>query len=124
MSKTLGLQPSFITGQPDIYFVDGQIAFVTEKEYVAQRIQTRLLLFLGEWFLDTSQGVDWFGSILTKPVNMVTIEGILKATIINTPDVTELLTFTSDFQKGVREYNVNFSVDTVYGQVNGGVSSG
>ena len=124
MASTLGLQINTVNGQPDIYFVNGQLAFVVDEFYVAQRIQTRLLLFLGEWFLNTNEGVDWYGSILVTPYNPVLVEGILKATIINTPDVLELLSFSSSFDPGVRKYTVTFSVDTTYGAVNGSVNSG
>ncbi len=35
-------------------------------ETIRQRISHRLKMFANEWFLDTSQGVDWFG-IFEKP---------------------------------------------------------
>lgn len=124
MSSSLGLKINPVNGQQDIYFVDGQLAFVTDADYVAQRIQTRLLTQLGEWFLDTSIGVDWYGSIFVKPVNLVLVEAILKQTIINTPDVNALLSFESDFEVDTRQYNVVFTVDTVYGPVDGGLSNG
>ena len=124
MSSTLALR-QLSSGNYDIAFDStGQITFVTEKSYVAQRVTTRLQLFLGEWFLDTSQGVDWWGSILTKPFNPIIAEGLIKATILNTPDVTDLLTFEATFSSDIRTYDINCSIDTIYGETTVGVSNG
>lgn len=101
----------------DIYFVNGQLAFVTEKDYVAQRVRTRLQLFLGEWFLDISQGVPWFEEILVKPANIVTTQALIKNTILNTPEVTGIESYSDSFDPVNRKYTVNTVINSIYGQV-------
>lgn len=102
----------------DIYFVDGQIAFVTGKQYTAQRIRTRLQLFLGEWPFDTSQGVPWLEQIFVKPVVLVTVEALIKNTILGTPTVTELVSYSDHLDRVNRIYSVNFSVNSDNGTIN------
>ena len=115
MSTTLALTND--SNSQDIYFVEGQLAFVTGKDYVAQRVRTRLQLFLGEWFLDTSQGVPWFQEILVKPANIVTTQALIKNTILNTPDVTGIESYSDSFDGTSRTYTVTAVINSVYGQV-------
>lgn len=118
MSLSLALKIA-ANGSQDIYFDDnGQIAFVTGKQYTAQRIKTRLQLFLGEWAYDTSQGVPWFEQVFVKPADIITIESIIKNTILETPNVIALLSYTDSLNRSIREYTVNFSVDTTDGTIN------
>ena len=117
MSSSLAIKNAS-NGCQDIYFDDsGQLAFVTGKEYTAQRIRTRLQLFLGEWVFDTSQGVPWFEQVFVKPADIITIESIIKNTILETPNVISLLSYTDNLNHATREYSVNFSVDTTDGIV-------
>lgn len=92
----------------DIYFVNGQLAIVDAQAYTAQRIRTRLQLFLGEWPFDTSQGVPWLEKVFIKPANLVTIQAIIKSTIINTPTVTALTSYSDNFSRLTRNYSVQF----------------
>ena len=49
----------------DLYLENGTVALTaTLAETVAQLIRRSLLLFKGEWFLDPTQGIPWFQSIL------------------------------------------------------------
>ncbi|WHL27754.1 hypothetical protein QJS63_26220 [Pseudomonas juntendi] len=52
---------------------NGDLAMGQEKlltgysaEEVAQNVRTRLKFFLGEWFLNTADGTDWFGVCWAK----------------------------------------------------------
>lgn len=96
----------------DIYFLDGQIAFVTGINYTAQRIRTRLQLFLGEWPFDTSQGVPWFESVFVSNPNIVTVQSVIKNTILETPHVISLTSYSDNLDRSSREYTVQFSAIT------------
>jgi hypothetical protein len=82
---------------------------------VAQAIETRLLLYLGEWFLDTSDGTPWFQSILGKPYSS-NLDIYVKQRILGTPNVTSIVSFTSAFNGPTRTYTMTTVVDTAYGQ--------
>ncbi len=101
----------------DIFFDAGQIAFVVDKDYTAQRIKTRLQVFYGEWKYDTSQGVPWIEEVLIKPANLVTIQAIIKNTIINTPTVTSITSYQDNFNRSTRGYSVTFTVTSENGNI-------
>ncbi len=56
------------------------------KPAVAQNIQTRLLMFLGDCFFAVTQGPDWFNLLGAK--NQVAINLAVNDTLVNTPGVT------------------------------------
>ncbi len=95
----------------DIYTQNYQLARVSDNEQIAQRISTRLKLLLGEWFLDTGQGVPWFERILVKSPNRAIVQGVLKRTIIQTPGVNELVGFDI-IERDARKIMVQFTVTT------------
>lgn len=89
--------------------------FVTGTEATAQALTTRLKLFLGEFFLDKNDGVDYFGSILTKPFNLGKAELILKERILETDGIKELVSFEALFDSETRRLTINFTVIDEYG---------
>lgn len=71
----------------------GSKMFKTGKEQVAQNIETRLLWFYGEAFLDSRRGTPWFQTILGKNTGLER-EAALKKVILETEGVDKLLSFT------------------------------
>jgi hypothetical protein len=117
MSLSMALKTAS-NGSQDIYLDEnGQIAFVTGQQYTAQRIKTRLQLFLGEWAYDTSQGVPWLEVVFAKPADIVTIEAVIKNTILETPNVISLLSYSDQLVRKIREYIVQFSANTTEGTI-------
>lgn len=116
MATTFALKQTPSASQ-DIFFDAGQIAFVVDKDYTAQRIKTRLQVFYGEWKYDTSQGVPWLEEVLIKPANLVTIQAIIKNTIINTPTVTSITVYQDNFNRSTRGYSVTFTVTSENGNI-------
>jgi hypothetical protein len=92
----------------DLQFVDG-------LDYIAQKLKIRLWFLLGEWFLDTTEGVPYFEEILVKTPDISKIETILKSTILETDGVTEMLIFNTTFDRALRKFTVTFTVNTIYG---------
>lgn len=85
---------------------------VNSPTMVGQSVQTRLLLWRGEWFLDTSEGTPWLQNILgtrTKPVYDLAIQ----ERILATPGVKSIVSYTSQLQPG-RKLLVQCTVDTIY----------
>lgn len=82
---------------------------------VAQNVQTRLLLFLGEWFLDTSDGTDWNGSVLGKYTRGL-YDTIIRARILGTVGVTSIVqgTYTSAVNPQTRALSVSCQIITQF----------
>jgi hypothetical protein len=86
----------------DLDLTDNEFSLVTGAEAVAQDVRSRLLFFLGEWFLDTRLGVDWFGTVLVKNPNWPAIHAMFRKVIRETPGVREVTHLTFDFNAGTR----------------------
>ncbi len=100
---------------------DGDIStsgqqFATEREEIAQTVQTRLRLFLGEYFRDVTDGTPWWESILGKEGTLSSKEAIIKNRIIRTEGVTRILSFSTNYDNSTRAYSVNAGILTIYGE--------
>jgi hypothetical protein len=82
---------------------------------VGQNIKTRLLLILGEWFLNINVGMPWRTLLGPKPAATVTLEDSVRQTIVTTVDVVEITAFSFDFDHTTRKATINVTVLTVYG---------
>ena len=100
----------------DLIIEKGQLKLVEDAAETIQHVRSRLLFYLGEWFLDLQAGTPYFQEIFTKPANLANIESILKSRILNTPGVSRLLEFTMDYEgSSNRRLTVSFSAETIYG---------
>lgn len=97
-----------LTDDEDLFFENGGYTLVTGIDEVIQRLKVKLGVVLGEWFPDTTQGVPYFEQILVKNPDFESIQSIFKSTILNDPDVDELLEFDMDQDKESRKLTVTF----------------
>ena len=76
-------------------FVDNtrNLALIYNEDQIIQAIRTRLLFFLGEYFLDSTVGFPWYELVLKSNVNTSSIESRIKLEITNTPGFTRLTYF-------------------------------
>ena len=72
---------------------------------------------IGEWFLDTTSGVDYFGRVLGKRQQRSLVEATLRDAIVSVRNVKELLRFAVDFVPETRAFLLDFEVDTQFGPV-------
>lgn len=79
--------------------VNGNLVLVDD---VAQRVRTRLRMFLGEWFLDTADGTPYFQDILVKSPNLVLIRSAIRERILETEGVTGIEKFDMTFDRVYR----------------------
>lgn len=96
---------------------------ISYPDAVAQAIKTRMLLFLGEWWMNTSDGLPLFQQILGQRAKMNIIEGILVNRIrgLRMPDqryaVTSVSNVITTYDPETRDFTFSCSVDTVYGKL-------
>lgn len=94
-------------------------------EAVGQSVKTRLLLFAGEWFLNTAAGTPWGGFPLNDLVvqqgrilaehTQLSRDAAVRDRIISTEGVTTLAEYGSSFNRNTRAFHINATIDTVYG---------
>ncbi len=94
------------------------LKLLTGIDYYKQKVRIKLQFFLGEWFLDTEKGVDWYGTILVKNPNLTNVDNLLKVTVLESPGVIELLQWQSSFNIQNRTYTVIFEANTDAGELN------
>lgn len=93
-----------------LLITNGDLVLTLGADAVKQHITQRLKMFVGEWFLNLSEGVPYFQNILIKNPNPDIVDGLLKDTILSTPCVDELLSFNLDYSASLRTLTVDFSV--------------
>lgn len=101
----------------DDYVFGGNLAsfFIDHPEAPAQAVKTRLMLQLGEWFVDTSDGTPWKTKVLGKYTS-ATRDPVLRNRILGTQGVSAIALYASQFDPETRQYDVQAQIDTVYGK--------
>lgn len=80
-------------------------------EAVRQSLQTKLRTFRGEWILDTTYGIDYFGSVLGK-ASQQEVDALYTSEILSHPEVTKINRFVSTYNPYTRFYDVDIDIDT------------
>lgn len=93
--------------------------FFSDIYAVAQAIQTRLLLFEGEWWESLTEGTPMWQSILGHggQGNVAAISLLLQQRILGTPYVTGLTSVAATFNSSTRQFQFAASVQTQFGPV-------
>ena len=92
----------------DIVLIDG-------KERLLQQLKIRLETIHGEWFLDTTVGVEYYEAIWVKNPNLTIINAIIKKVILTTEDIVEVMTFSSSLNAAERKLTISFTAMTTFG---------
>lgn len=79
-------------------------------ETTAQLVRCRLHMFLGEWFLDNTIGVDYIGKVFIKSPNLGQIAALLRGAILGTPGVLSLLSYSQSLNTATRKLTVTCSI--------------
>lgn len=92
------------------------LRFVSDAEAIGQHIRQRLKFYLGEWFLDTRIGLDWFGDVLGgSPERRSVAEAMIKREVLATPGVTGIAEIDIRVDRATRGLIVErLSVETVF----------
>lgn len=109
----------------DITFINGDCPVTSSvSESLQQRLKIRLTTMLGEWFLDTSVGIDYFGSVLTKVKSKSTVDLIFQSEIVKDDYVDSIETFESTLDSSTRKYSLTFSVKATDGSLTESITIG
>jgi len=97
-----------------------------QPEGVGQSVMTRLLLFTGEWFLNTSEGTPWGGFPLNDLVvqqgrilgvhTQLSRDAAIRERILTTNGVITINDYDSVLDPDSRGFVVNATIDTIYGR--------
>lgn len=104
--RALSTTGDYQLGRAGLFLIDSPSA-------VAQAIKTRLLLWAGEWFLNSAEGTPYEQSILGYGTQ-TTRDLAIKERILGTPGVVQLIQYASSVS-GQRKMTVTATVETLYG---------
>lgn len=104
-----------LTGDGDYSFGNGQLDFwVNVPEAVGQAVQTGLLLWQGEWFLNTDLGTPYATNILGKRTKDQA-DTAIRQQIALTQGYVSIDTYESVLDPNNRALTVTTTVNTIYG---------
>lgn len=99
----------------DYTFGNGQLDFYRDvPEAVGQACKTRLLLWLGEWFLDIAEGTPFMQGILGKH-SQDQASTTIQDRVSGTQGLVDITNFVSEVDPDIRSYSAEFNIDTIYG---------
>lgn len=96
----------------DWQFGKGRNDYQSGINAIEQNIKTRLQSFLGDCFFAISEGIDWFNLLGSK--NQIALELAVRAVILNTDQVTGLVSSSVDVDAFTRRITMTYKVNTVY----------
>jgi hypothetical protein len=117
VSDGKGRDIALYLGTHDLVFVNYDLVLISGLSYLAQKLKIKLLFFFKEWFLDTTKGMDFYGTLFVKNPNLNAVDNMIKITIVDTEGVLELLEYNADYSFSDRKLNVTFKVNTIYGEL-------
>lgn len=89
----------------------------TNTEWLSQRIENEFKFFAGEWFAEQTRGIDHYGKVLIKQVNLNEVTSLYLNHLKNIEGVEEVISFEADYIGNTRTYNVSFVVLSTEGEV-------
>lgn len=92
----------------DLQVVNGRFVRAEGLAIVRQRLAARFDFFLGEWFLDTLEGVPYYRDVFGANPSLDTIRSIFRQVILTTPGVLSIRRFDLVFDSPSRTLRFNF----------------
>ena len=86
------------------------------REAPAQAVMTRLRLYLGEWFLDTSDGTAWNTRVLGRYTGTL-YDPEIRGRILGTEQVAGITAYESRTDPQTRRLVIRATISTAYGRV-------
>jgi hypothetical protein len=102
----------------DPVYGDGQNDYVFDLDAVIQIIQTRLKLWLAEWWEDLNEGLPMIEKILGKTDKALIDRLIQKRVQTTLPGIIlKIKSYSSSFDSSTRAYSCTMHVDTIFGTI-------
>jgi hypothetical protein len=101
----------------DMVFGHSSKDYLTDcAEAVAQSVLTRLRLWRGEWYLDTSEGTPYMQEILGKGTESSAVQALYKR-VRETDGVESITNFQTSLDADTRQMKFEIEIQTEYGAI-------
>ena len=99
----------------DLRIENGKFLRVNGSDEVRQRIKVSLWHYLGEYFLDTDNGVPWYEQLLGRKIDADIVSTIIRRQILLVPGVIRISSLIVQFVNVTRSYSLDTSVQVQAG---------
>lgn len=99
-----------LTSDGDLKIEGYNLAKIDNVDLVQQRLLVNLKFFFGEWFLDNTKGVPYYGNVLGKPIDPKIAEATIKQAVLSSYGVDELKELKFDLTSSTRALKINLVV--------------
>jgi len=82
----------------------------TAVESLAQRLRIKLKIFTNTYFMDMDFGIPYYEQVFVKGASKKLLDAIFKKAIYDTPDVSAIVNYRSEFDRANRRYLPQFTV--------------
>ena len=101
----------------DLVLREGDVLLIDNAERVAQQILITLRFWLGEWFLDTKDGIPYLEYVLVKSPNLLHIRQIFTEAMEKVDGVKRVEEMNLTFDVKNRSLRVDYEASTDYGLI-------
>lgn len=106
MSTLVDIAIDLATG--DVYLDGDDLAIVEDNAAIKQGVTISVRFVLGEWFLDKSEGVDYFGTFFKKQPNITAMREMIRSAILASPGITEVVSVSFKYEPQSRTLTVTY----------------
>lgn len=107
-----------LTAGHDLAIVDFDLKLTDEKSVIAQRVKRALLLFKGEYFLDSELGMSYYDDILGTKNSIDAIQAVFINAIREVKGVADIKEFNIAFDNEARALTINMTIkDTLNNEI-------
>lgn len=99
-----------LSSNHDLAIIDFDLKLTDETNVVAQRVKRALLLFKGEYFLDSEIGMPYYDDILGTKNSIDTIQAIFINAIREVKGVADIKEFNIAFDDPTRTLTINMNI--------------
>lgn len=93
----------------ELVFTNGDLVIAAGIDAIRQHLMIRLRFFLGEWFQNRDEGIDYYGKILVKNPDIPLITGMLNRVVRETPGVVSVDVFDLTYVPSTRTLRLSFA---------------
>lgn len=99
-----------LTTSGDLDLSTNDLQLVTGIEAIRQELQIRYRFFLGEWFLNTDEGVPYIQDLLKKNPSEARVRALMAEVALDTPGVEQIQNYTADLDAAERRLTIRIDL--------------
>jgi hypothetical protein len=111
------------TTEQDFALVNGQLSLISDARAIAQGVENNFRFFLGEWFLNTLEGIPYFQKVFLKNPDVNLIRQLFRRAILKSAGVQDVTAFSMQYDSSQRTLIYSFSALTETGETISGGSA-